>query len=180
MVTVFEFWRRGVLLACIAFLWCVADVGVRAADAVRSPDEAFLDALQGTWTMAGTLRGKPVRYVADGQRALQGGFVKLHMVDSESRTPYEADVYIGFDAKANDYIAHWLDRFGAPGARVVAKGERHGPQLVLIFPYAEGAFRDTFTWQPATGTWSLLVESKETDGSWSIFAKYSLTHRAPH
>jgi hypothetical protein len=48
------------------------------------------------------------------------------------------------DSKANDFIAHWLDRFGAPGARVVARGERTGQQLIVVFPYAEGAFRDTF------------------------------------
>jgi hypothetical protein len=170
-------WDRPGLI-CVVLFCMTSAVEIRAADSRQSPDEAYLDALQGTWVMEGTLRGKPVRYAADGQRVLQGGFVKLHMMDGDSRPPYEADVFIGFDAKANDYIAHWLDRFGAPGARVVAKGERHGSQLVLIFPYAEGAFRDTFTWQPATATWSLLLESKETDGSWSTLAKYSLTHSA--
>jgi hypothetical protein len=117
VVTEMGFWLRGVLLACIVLLCGAGEIAVRAADTARSPDEAYLDALQGTWTMAGTLRGKPVRYVADGQRVLQDGFVKLHMMDGDSRPPYEADVFIGFDAKANDYIAHWLDRFGAPGAR---------------------------------------------------------------
>jgi hypothetical protein len=129
--------------------------------------------------MAGTLGGKPVRYFADGQRVLQGGFMKLHMIDSGSRPQYEADVFIGFDAKANDYIAHWLDRFGAPGARVVARGERQGQRLVLIFPYADGAFRDTFTWQPESKSWSLLLESQGGNGTWSTFASYSLIRAAP-
>jgi hypothetical protein len=150
-------------------------VAVRAADTARSPDEAYLDALQGKWIMEGTVRGKPVRYSADGQRVLQGGFLKLHLFDAASTPPYEADVYIGFDAKAHDYISHWLDRFGAAGARVVANGERHGQRLILNFPYAEGAFRDTFTWQPAPGSWTLLLESKESDGTWSTFASYTLT-----
>jgi hypothetical protein len=133
-------------------LFCMTSTAViRAADAGRSLDEAYLDALQGTWVMEGTLGSKHVRYVADGQRVLQGGFMRLHMIDADSTPAYEADLFIGFDAKAHDYIAHWLDRFGAPGARVVARGERQGQRLVLIFPYAEGAFRDIGLLVPASG-----------------------------
>jgi hypothetical protein len=83
------------------------------------------------------------------------------MVDQGSPPKYEADLFVGFDPKAHDYIGHWLVRFGAAGARVVARGQRQGQQLVLLFPYAEGSFRDTFTWQPAAGSWSLLLESRE-------------------
>ena len=125
--------------------------------------------------MSGTLDGKPVRYRADGQRVLQGGFIELHMIDAASPPRYEADVYIGFDPKAHDYVAHWLDRFGAAGARVVAQGKRVGEQLLLTFPYADGPFRDTFTWQPSTKSWTLLLESQAADASWPTFASYTLT-----
>ncbi len=138
-----------------------------------SADEAYLDHLQGEWWMEGTLGGKPVRYRAHGERALQGGFLRLHMIDAAARPQYEADVYIGFDAKAHDFVAHWLDRFGAAGARVVATGQRDGERLILTFPYAEGAFRDTFTFDPKSGTWTLLLESQEASGSWSKFATYT-------
>jgi len=70
--------------------------------------------------------------------------------------------------------------FLRPGARVVAQGERQGQRLVLNFPYAEGAFRDTFTWRPASASWSLLLESQRADGAWSKFASYTLTRGAPH
>jgi hypothetical protein len=160
-------------------LIALAGATVALAEDVRpSADDAYLDALQGKWIMSGTLGGKPVRYVADGRRVLQGGFIKLHMIDAGVPPQYEADVFIGYDPKAKDYIAHWLDRFGAAGARVVAQGTRAGPQLVLTFPYAEGAFRDTFVWKPATQTWSLLIESQERNGSWSTFASYTLRHAA--
>jgi hypothetical protein len=158
----------------------VAAVGLRshAADSAKSDDEAYLDALQGSWVMTGTVGNKPVQYSAKAGRVLLGGFVELHMVDVGSPPKYEADVFIGFDPKAHDYIAHWLDRFGAAGARVIARGEREGQRLVLTFPYPEGAFRDTFTWQPESGSWSLLLESQRADGSWSTFASYTLTRRA--
>jgi hypothetical protein len=148
---------------------------VSRADPVPSPGDAYLDELKGDWDMSGTLLGKPVRYQARGERVLQGGFLRLHMIDAAAAPPYEADVFIGFDAHAGDYVAHWLDRFGAAGARVVATGVRQGPRLVIQFPYAEGAFRDTFVWQPKTGSWSLLLESQAKDGAWSTFASYTLT-----
>ncbi|HEY3786401.1 MAG TPA: hypothetical protein VGL55_14070 [Steroidobacteraceae bacterium] len=144
----------------------------------QSADEAYLDALQGAWLMEGTLAGKPVRYFAEGKRVLQGGFMKLHMIDTGSPPQYEADVFVGYDSRAKDYIGHWLDRFGAAGARVVARGERHDEQLVLLFPYPEGAFRDTFTWRPESRSWNLLLETQGRHGSWSTFANYNLIRRA--
>jgi hypothetical protein len=162
----------------VVFFCMTSTVSIRAADSVKSSDEAYLDRLQGTWVMAGSFGGKPVRYLADGKRVLQGGFMKLHMIDAGSPPQYEADVFIGFDAKAKDYIAHWLDRFGAPGARIVARGERQGQRLVLIFPYTDGAFRDTFTWLPGSRSWSLLLESQGGNRTWSTFASYSLIRAA--
>ena len=158
-------------------LLLVAAVALRAhADSAGGPDDnAYLDKLQGSWEMAGTLGGKAVHYHANGERVLKGGFLRLHMIDAEPTPAYEADVFIGFDAQRHDFIAHWLDRFGAAGARVVASGRREGQHLVVIFPYADAAFRDTFTFMPETGAWSLLLESQKSDGTWSTFATYTLT-----
>jgi hypothetical protein len=125
--------------------------------------------------MSGTMGDKPLRYRASGERVLQGGFLRLHMVDAAPIPMYEADVFIGFDAEHHDFIAHWLDRFGAAGARVVASGVRKGPRLVLMFPYTDGAFRDTFTLMRESGAWSVLLESQKPDGTWSTFATYTLT-----
>ncbi|HUE10548.1 MAG TPA: hypothetical protein VMQ54_06405 [Steroidobacteraceae bacterium] len=167
--------RRHARVISMTLFCMTAALTVRAADSAKPADEAYLDGLLGKWVMTGTLGGKPVHYAADGQRVLRGGFLELHMIDMTSPAQYEADAFIGFDPKANDYIAHWLDRFGAAGARVVARGERQGQRLVLNFPYAEGAFRDTFTWQPASDSWSLLMESQGNDGAWSTFARYTLS-----
>ena len=170
-------WIRTRLVTILLLCITGATAG-RTAHSDTASDNTFLDALQGKWVMTGTLGGTAVQYVADGQRVLQGSFLKLHMIDDHSPPQYEADVFIGFDTKSNDYIAHWLDRFGAAGARVVARGERHGQQLTLLFPYANGAFRDTFRRQNKD-SWSLLLESQARDGSWSTFASYSLIRTMP-
>jgi hypothetical protein len=162
----------------ISLPWIVNFPRVAAATVAQSADEAFLNELLGNWIMTGTLGTKPLRYRASGRRVLDGAFIELHMIDTGTPPGYEADVYLGFDGKANDYIAHWLDRFGAAGARVVGRGERHAQQLVLTFPYTEGAFRDTLTWRRASKTWFLQLEAQGKNGEWSDFATYTLTHDA--
>lgn len=44
----------------------------------------------------------------------------------------QADVFIGYDAKAGDFISHWLDQFGAAGARILATGHRDREHLVNV------------------------------------------------
>jgi hypothetical protein len=122
---------------------------------------------------------RQVGTISRRRRARSAGRISETAHDRLDSPPqYEADAFLGFDPKAGDYIAHWLDRFGAPGARVIGQGKRNGEQLVISFPYADGAFRDTFTWRPATKSWALLLESQASNGAWSTFASYTLTHRA--
>ncbi len=141
-------------------------------------DEPILSELAGHWQMSGTIGAKPAHYDAQGDWVLQHGFLRLHMQSSEpdgTAPPYEADVFLGYDRRADDYIAHWLDRFGAAGARVVGTGKRHGDQLVVVFPYAEAAFRNTYTLHHASHSWDLLIEAQHKDGSWTTFATYTAT-----
>ena len=119
------FHGRAVICSFILILAIHAGCVAHAADAPAA-DNVYLDALQGDWDMTGTLLGKPVKYHARGERVLQGGFLRLHMIDAADAPTYEADLFLGYDARADDYIGHWLDRFGAAGARVVASGKRQG------------------------------------------------------
>ena len=171
--------RRGLMvlaaLVAVPSVSAAVTAPVRVSKAEPSADDAFLDGLQGRWFMVGSLDGRPVHYRAEGRRVLQGGFLRVRLTDVAARPQYEADVFIGFDPKARDYIVHWLDRFAAAGARVVGKGEREGDQLVVIFPADEGDFRDTFTWHPLSRTWSLLIESEGINGEWSTFASFMLS-----
>jgi hypothetical protein len=56
----------------------------------------------------------------------------------------------------------------------VATGKRKGETLVIQFPYAEAAFKDTFLYDPNSRSWSLLIESQKPGAGWSTFAKYTL------
>jgi hypothetical protein len=165
--------RRVVLAALALALTC----GLAAAAPTAQPADAFLADLAGKWDMTGTVSGKAVRHRGEGRWVLKGSWLCLSIVDTASPPGYVASVYLGFDPKQRDYIAHWLDQFGAAGARVVATGKREGRTLVLLFPYAQGAFRDTLTLAAGGAGGTLLLESQERDGSWSTFASYRLTRR---
>jgi hypothetical protein len=154
-----------------------APVTVRAAGPGPAPRDSFLGQLAGRWTLIGTVLGKPVRYRGDGMWVLNDGWLRLALVDRGKPPAYQADVYLGFDPKTDEYIAHWLDRFGAAGARVVATGRRDGQTLVLLFPYESSPFRGTLTLAPDGLTGSSLLESQKADGTWSTFASYTLRRR---
>lgn len=164
--------RRMPLFLALA-LWLTA--GTAAAAPVARPADPFLAQLAGRWDMTGTVSGKAVHQHGEGRWVLKGAWLCLSIVDDASPPAYVASVYLGFDRKQHDYIAHWLDQFGAPGARVVATGKREGQTLVLLFPYAAGAFRDTFTLAGDGASGTLLLESQAKNGGWSTFASYRLT-----
>lgn len=163
-------------LRFLALLVVLAAVPPAHADAPAAPD-VYLGLLAGRWDFDGTLRGKPVHYHVEGRWVLANGWMRLALVDAARPPGYRADVYLGFDDKEGDYIIHWLDQFGAQGARVVGSGKRQGQKLVVVFPYAWGAFRDTFDLAADGDGGTLLLESQEKDGSWSTFASYTLKRR---
>jgi hypothetical protein len=168
--------RRGAqrrLLTLALGMWLAADAALAAP--VARPADPFLAQLAGRWDMIGAVRGKAVHHRGEGRWVLKGAWLCLSIVDAASPPAYTASVYLGFDRRQRDYIAHWLDQFGAAGARVVATGKREGQTLVLLFPYAEGAFRDTLSLAPDGASGTLLLESQAKDGGWSKFASYRLT-----
>ncbi len=139
--------------------------------------DPFLAQLAGHWALVGQVLGKPVVYRGEATWVLSGGWLRLALLDRARPPGYQADVFLGFDANAGDYVAHWLDQFGAAGARVVATGHRDGLTLVLLFPYEGSPFRDTLTLSTDGKNASLLLEAQKPDGSWSTFASYTLTRR---
>jgi hypothetical protein len=155
-------------------------IAMQSVHAAPDPDNSLLDAMSGDWLVSGTTQGKPTTYALHGQRMLKGGFVRLDMIDTKTPPQYQATVYIGYDANKHDYIAHWLDQYGAAGARVVGEGHRNGNSLIILFPYEEGAFRDTFTYDAPAKTWSWLFESQDKTGKWSVFGKYDMRRASPH
>ena len=150
-----------------------------AAGAGPPESTQLLGQLASKWDLTGTVMGKPAHYRAEGRWVLNGAWLRFSMIDVATPPDYEAEVYFGYDRKAKDYVAHWLDRFGAAGARVTATGQADEGTLVLLFPYAEGAFRDTLQLAPDGASGTLRLEAQKGDGSWSTFASYQMKRRGP-
>lgn len=167
---------RSRLLGCIGGGLLVAS-GLSASIAAPPAlaHDPFLARLEGRWRMTGAVGHTPVAYSARGRWTLADGWLCLSMVDAARPPAYAADVFFGFDPKAGDYVVHWLDRFGAAGARVVGTGRRDQQTLVFEIPYAEATFRDTLTIAADGASGSLLIESKDTAGRVTTFASYTLT-----
>lgn len=144
-------------------------------DAEKRPD--LLQKLDGSWTMSGDVRGKPVTYSLEVKPSLLGAFTELRMQDVEVPAKYAATVYIGYDHTTKSVIVHWMDSFGAKYSIPHGTGGIKENTLEFTFPYEGGHFRDTFTFEPSAGYWTFTLESQQPDGSWKHFAKYKVARR---
>ncbi len=163
---------RRTLLAMAIALPAAACATPAASQAARSEDDAFLDGLLGDWMFEGQVEGEHAVMRAHGARQLGGAWLELHLIDAHMPPAYEARVFLSYDAEAGDYAAHWLDTFGAAGARVVGTGRRTGDALVIDYPYASGLFRNIWTKTP--DGWTLSIDAQQPDGGWSNFASYTV------
>ena len=148
--------------------------GLAAAAPAR---DAYLAQLAGEWDLTGTTRGEAVHYRVHGHWILAGAWLAWDLKDTRRPPGYQAQVLFSADPKAHDYVVHWLDQFGAAGARVVGTGRLDAGTLVFSLPYAEGTFRDTLTLRADGASGTLLIEAQQADGSWSTFGSYQMRRR---
>ena len=137
-----------------------------------SAADLMLERLAGHWRVVGEVQGQAVVYRAEGRFVLRGGFLELSMVDTADPSTYEASVFISHSEKNNDYIAHWLDIFGADGARVVGFGHVENGALIIEFPYAEANFRNRYEFAPDGKSFTLKIDSTTDGKTWDDFAYY--------
>jgi hypothetical protein len=143
----------------------------------QTQPRGLLNHLQGKWNMKGTVMEQPVEYSAEGAWVLHDQFLSFHMKDVAVPPAYEANLCIGIDSSKNQYVAHWLDSFGGAGARVVGLGPLSTEKIEIAYPYPQGRFRNLFRYYSKKDQWTLVIESEDTDGHWSLFAQYNITRK---
>lgn len=141
-------------------------------DGVTRPvRDTLLDQLIGHWQVNRVMAGAASGSSLDASWVLNHQFVQLHYVpDRGSKQPYEAIVYIGYDNMSERYVVHWLDIFGGRWSEPVGFGARNGNSIRFVVEYPDGPFTNTFTYDPSTRTWSLLLRQKNARGEWETFA----------
>jgi hypothetical protein len=157
--------RIALALACL-----VLTAAANAQGPKGSVEDPFLDNLVGRWDIERKMRGTVVHNSLDVEWVLQHHFVRLHMKDLADPPKYEAIVLIGFDPAAGRYVAHWTDNFGAQYS-AIGYGKRSGDVVEFAFQYPDGPFYNTFTWNPGSRTWKMLLENGASDGKRSLFAE---------
>jgi hypothetical protein len=78
-------------------------------------------------------------------------------------------VFVGWNAKRGEYVAHWIDVFGGDFSETLGHGRAAGDSIVLLFRYPDGDFRNTYRWHRETGEWTSRGESRDSTGAWRPF-----------
>jgi len=163
------------------FLLCFAAAALQTSQARvdgrggRFDDDLFAN-LEGEWLLTRQIGGREVRNSVSASWVLQHQFLLIRMRDTATPSRYEADVYIGYSYKAQEYVAHWIDNFGGHFS-AVGRGTRKGNAVEFRFEYPDGPFFNTFTWEPETKSWRCHLESVDKSGVRSTFATDTLVRK---
>jgi hypothetical protein len=135
--------------------------------------DELLDNLQGRWKVTGTIRSQPREMELSAEWVLNHQFLLVRQRDAnatEGKLAYEAQIYVGYDNASERYVVHWIDIFGGRTSETLGYGRRSGNGIKFVFEYPDGPFHNTFTWNAEAKTWHFLLEQKNAEGKWTVFA----------
>jgi hypothetical protein len=171
--------RKLALLALVISFVVFAQSKPEPLDGPNRPfHDDLLDNLQGQWKLKGTIVNHPGDADLEAEWLLNHQFLKIHEKGTAvipGRPPYEADVYVGYDNASERYVIHWIDIYGGRFSETLGYGTRQGNTIKFVFEYPDGPFHNTFTWNPESKTWRFLLEQKNEEGKWGVFADRTAT-----
>ncbi len=154
---------RGMVCVLCSVLFCCS---VSAEPEMPSAPTALLNHLAGTWILRGTIAGKPTTHDVEATWVLNHEYLQLHEISREKNAgggpAYEAIIYIGWDAKTQQYACLWLDSTSGDGlsSGVIARANPAGDSIPFIFPLsASDQIRTTFSYDKAADTWQWLIDN---------------------
>ncbi|HTO74810.1 MAG TPA: DUF1579 family protein [Thermoanaerobaculia bacterium] len=169
--------RRLVTAVLVSLL---AAAATPATDATDGPKKIFqddlLERLVGQWTITRKIRGTETQSRATARWVLHHQFLEIHLKDVAKPSAYEAIVLIGFRHADQKYVIHWCDTFGGKFSSR-GLGRREGDAIAFEFPYEDGPFYNTFTFNRESGSWTSLMENSGEGGKRVFFAED--TYRRP-
>ena len=140
----------------------------------------LLDKMVGEWRLSGKFEGQPMNHSVQVRWVLNHQFIEIHEKDLNPPkgidVPYEAMVYVGYDATQKRYVAHWLDVFGN-GSPTLGYGKRTEFAIQFDFGYPGQPWLTTFRWNAATHSWQWLMQTKNPQGQWQETANMTLAPR---
>lgn len=168
-------------------LWLVLTMIACGAAPLRAQQPAFADSLLdrfvGTWVLRGKIEGETVTHDLAAEWVLQHQYVRFREVarerDAQGRPAYEAEVYIGWDARANQYVCVWLDVFGGISMPSFGRAKRGGDAIPFLFRNQDGrvVFQTTFAYQRARDSWEWQMDNVGENGGRAPFARMSMSRQ---
>jgi hypothetical protein len=139
-------------------------------------EDALLDNLVGDWHVERKFgSGRTAENTLHAEWVLDHQFLELHYRDITTPPKYEAIVFIGYDARDQRYVCHWIDNFGGEfSAFGSGKSDSERHVIKFAFNYKDGPFTNKFSFDPAARTWTSLMRQKDK-GEWKLFAEDKFT-----
>ena len=142
-------------------------------------NDDLVDDLAGTWKLEGRVLGRVAHHDVQAEWVLNHQFLRIHEKTAATAPPaenrYEAIWFLGYDAISERYVLHLLDVFGGRYSEALGYGTRDGNAIRFVFEYPDGPFHTTFRWSEEKDTWQWLLEQKDKNGKWTIFADLKLS-----
>lgn len=176
--------KRKMFVCVLTLLTCLVSMDFTRLRAQEPLDgrnrilrDDLLENLTGNWKLTRKIRGQRLENTVRVEWVLNHQFLLVHMTDVSNPPKYEAMVFIGYDNASERYVAHWIDVFGGRFSETLGYGSPTGNAIKLVFEYPDGPFHNTFTWSPETRIWVSLMETKDKNGMWTVFAEDTLSRR---
>ena len=144
--------------------------------------DPLLDHMAGHWVLEGTIAGQKTTHDVEAEWVLAHQYLRLREVarekDQRGRPAYEAEIYVGWDEKAKEYVCVWLDVWGGASAETIGRATRRGSLLPFVFRDKDGAeaFHTTFAYDEKADAWDWRLDNVEK-GTEKPFARVKLTRR---
>jgi hypothetical protein len=141
--------------------------------------DKLLDRFTGRWTLTGTIAGDDVVHSVDARWVLGHQYLQFDERTEKGEIDYEATVIIGWDAPSGRYVCLWLDSTGGSGLSngILGYAEKSEDELAFIFASDASRFHTTFSYDPASDTWSWTMDSEKQKGQFKPFARLTMKRK---
>jgi Protein of unknown function (DUF1579) len=171
--------KKTLLTTIILFLSCCAGSVINPVTAQQPLDgrgrifhDELLDNLVGEWKITRKFKTRTVENTAQVEWVLNHQFLLIKMKDANNPPQYEANIYLGYDNASDRYVAHLIDVFGGRFSETLGYGTGSGNIIKFVFEYPGGPFLNTFTWNSDKKSWTFLMQQKDQNGKWTLFAEH--------
>jgi hypothetical protein len=144
--------------------------------------DSLLDRFVGRWVLRGTIDGAATTHDVAAEWVLGHQYVRVHEVarekDGKGEPAYQADVYIGWDPAAQQYVCIWLDTFGGITSQSIGRATRAANDIPFVFTELDGGgtFHTTFAYLPETDSWIWRMDAVRKSAT-TLFARVALTRQ---